>query len=659
MVPCNCSGGIKLTKMTSNKGSWSVTTASDSSLQAEQMKGKSSTNSSIRRGVLKAKVRPMVQRRMNSMPRADSQDENKCSTPDCTVADSCTNYNKDIPLSSSIAKNRKTGVAQLLQSVQKDDTPYAYANNSHSCLHSHSMHCPSFPKIHSQDRHLVLSKDLPASPLDSAGTPFRPTTDTAPDVKSIKSRKPARSSSQQRLHAIIPTPALENALEREAEYKIVSQTVREDELVAEKMDEEHHNDEDQMQPFFLGPLELVGLDNDDTNSDSQSVIDLDSIVIDEDSFTDAGPEPSIIDEELTCHHSKQEVNLRRQPRLPRCPSMPNIHRRVRVYDEQLFSVDYEHGLSDLGPEPEILIDEETVTENIILQDTVAESTSEQVTDASSRDRDQWPQRSLHVKSLRKSNSAAIIESLFAPKKAHSCCKNRRKSSWNGGSSRKHSMQTKQVRYRRPRKVVVVGDMCTGKSGLISAYCKDRFSDMYIPTILRSCLTDADICGEKIELVVIEVSGRDDYAKLRRCAYRRTDAIILCYSSDNVASLDKIKSHWLPEIQTFSSNVPYILVGTKKDIREEMLDQLEQMMDEERTKRLHGTGNNIKSLKGRLVSTEDGYEMAESIGAYSFHECSARYRDGTRVIFETVAKVALKKSRRKRKVQRTGDICSIM
>ena len=642
VVPCNCSGGIRLTKMTSNTGSWSVTTASDLSLQAEQIKGKSRTNVSIRRGTLKTKVRPLILRRMSSRNKSDSHllHQDRMFTSDCTVLDPCTN--KDIPLSSSIGNNRKKGIARMPQST--------YTNN----FHSQSMQCPSLSNTRSKHCHTVLSNDLPISPLDSASTDKHSPTDTASNVTSTKSRKPVRSRSHQRLHTIIPTPVLDNALEAEAEYKIVSRTER-DVLVAENMDEQFHCNEDQMEPCCFDPLRLVCSD-DDTISDTQSVIDLDSIVLDENSFTDVRPEPSKVYEELLDHLSKQEVNIRQRP--PKCPSMPDIHRRVHVYDEHLFSIDFEYGFSDLGPEPEVLIDEENATENV-LQDTVAESTSAQVTKASSRDHDQYPQRSLHANTRRKSDTSAIIESLFAPKKPHSCCKNRRKASWNGGSNRRHSLQVKQARCRRPRKIVVVGDMCTGKSGLISAYCKDRFSDMYVPTILRSCLTDADICGEKIELVVIEVSGRDDYAKLRRCAYRRTDAIILCYSSDNASSLDKIKSHWLPEVQTYTSNAPYILVGTKTDIREEILDQLEQMTDEEKTQTFNGTGSNVKSLTGRLVSTEHGYDTAQSIGAHSFHECSARYRDGTRVIFETVAEVALKKSRRKRKVQRTGDICSIM
>ena len=119
---------------------------------------------------------------------------------------------------------------------------------------------------------------------------------------------------------------------------------------------------------------------------------------------------------------------------------------------------------------------------------------------------------------------------------------------------------------------------------------------------------------------------------------------MCYSCTNPSSLDKIKSYWLPEVKEKIPNVPLVLVGTKKDIRDEALDQLEGTNSEDREK-------NLKTVSANFVSRQVGQDLSESIGAHCFLECSAKYRDGTRDIFETVAKVALQKSRRKRKVQK--------
>lgn len=72
-------------------------------------------------------------------------------------------------------------------------------------------------------------------------------------------------------------------------------------------------------------------------------------------------------------------------------------------------------------------------------------------------------------------------------------------------------------------------------------------------------------------------------------------VILCYSIDDKQSFSNITSRWclghLKELQS----VPYILVGTKGDLREE---------------------------RGE-VSQKSGESLKEKIGANAFVECSAR------------------------------------
>ena len=232
----------------------------------------------------------------------------------------------------------------------------------------------------------------------------------------------------------------------------------------------------------------------------------------------------------------------------------------------------------------------------------------------------------------------------------------------------HRKKRRRMRrpYRRPRKIVVIGDMCSGKTSLISAYCRDQFSDLYVPTILTSCMTDAEVLGEKIELVVVEVAGRVDYTRFHQCAYKKMDLVILCYSADNPKSLRAIKDHWVPELTTFAPNVPYILVGTKKDIREE-IDYETELSRQSKTEAANnnlsvaGTRNGCgDDLQDKFVTTRQGLEAAELIGAKDFIECSAMYRDRTRDVFETAAKIALRQSpRRKKKHTYRAETCTIL
>ena len=263
---------------------------------------------------------------------------------------------------------------------------------------------------------------------------------------------------------------------------------------------------------------------------------------------------------------------------------------------------------DIGPEPMALVDTEAAA--------VYNATDESM-----------------IKEKRPSVLRRILDKSSSLVKRPVRGRNRQRGTMRRRGERRRVPKNRMV--RRPRKVVVMGDMFSGKSNLISAYCRDRFTTNYIPTLLNACMTDAKVFGESIELVLIEVVGRDDLAKMRKIAYKKTDVIVLCYSADNSDSLQRIIDYWVPEIQCHAPKVPFILVATKKDVRDAALVDGEMTSDPSE----------------EVVSTTRGHEVSKTIGAHSFIECSALYRDNTRHVFETAAKVALQKSRRKRKVRR--------
>ena len=67
-------------------------------------------------------------------------------------------------------------------------------------------------------------------------------------------------------------------------------------------------------------------------------------------------------------------------------------------------------------------------------------------------------------------------------------------------------------------------------------------------------------------------------------------------------------------------VPIVLVGNKKDLRSDV----------------------ILNPEMRLLKKEDGHKVARKIGAFLYLECSARFNDGVREVFQTVARATLPK-----------------
>ncbi|VEL27530.1 unnamed protein product [Protopolystoma xenopodis] len=108
---------------------------------------------------------------------------------------------------------------------------------------------------------------------------------------------------------------------------------------------------------------------------------------------------------------------------------------------------------------------------------------------------------------------------------------------------------------------------------------------------------------------------------------------MCFSIDSPDSLDNIPEKWTPEVKHFCSNVPIILVGNKKDLRND-----------------EGTRRELARMKQEPVKTEDGKAMAEKIGAYAYIECSAKTKEGVREVFEIATRAALQSKKRKKKMK---------
>ncbi|CAM2107250.1 unnamed protein product [Caretta caretta] len=97
-------------------------------------------------------------------------------------------------------------------------------------------------------------------------------------------------------------------------------------------------------------------------------------------------------------------------------------------------------------------------------------------------------------------------------------------------------------------------------------CKDQFPEVYVPTVFENYIADIEVDGKQVELALWDTAGQEDYDRLRPLSYPDTDVILMCFSIDSPDSLENIPEKWTPEVKHFCPNVPIILVGNKKDLR---------------------------------------------------------------------------------------------
>ncbi|XP_075430198.1 transforming protein RhoA-like isoform X2 [Ascaphus truei] len=164
-----------------------------------------------------------------------------------------------------------------------------------------------------------------------------------------------------------------------------------------------------------------------------------------------------------------------------------------------------------------------------------------------------------------------------------------------------------------KRLVVVGDGACGKTCLLIVFSKDEFPESHIPTVFENYVADIEVDGKRVELALWDTAGQEDYNRLRTLSYPDANVILMCFSIDTPDSLENIPEKWTPEVKHFYPNVPIILVGNKKDLRN----------DEQEP-----------------VKPEEGRDMANRIGAFGYMECSAKMKDGVREVFEMAARAAL-------------------
>jgi len=175
------------------------------------------------------------------------------------------------------------------------------------------------------------------------------------------------------------------------------------------------------------------------------------------------------------------------------------------------------------------------------------------------------------------------------------------------------------------KCVAVGDGAVGKTCMLISYSTDVFPIEYVPTVFDNYHANVMMDGTPISLSLWDTAGQEDYDRLRPLSYPGTDVFIICYSTTSSTSLNNVLNKWLPEIRSHCPSTPFILVGTKSDVRTSKHD-LEKA-------RRAGRAFSFVDLD---VAEKKGAEL----GATAVMECSAKTQMGLKTVFDMAIKTAM-------------------
>ena len=170
------------------------------------------------------------------------------------------------------------------------------------------------------------------------------------------------------------------------------------------------------------------------------------------------------------------------------------------------------------------------------------------------------------------------------------------------------------------KVVVVGDGTVGKTSMLISYTTNSFPEKYVPTIFDNFNSICLYNNQPVNLSAWDTAGQEGYEQLRTLSYPQTDVFLICFSVISQTSFNNVKNKWVPEVKHYAPDAKIILVGTKKDLRNNM-----------------DTINKLQEQFLKPIFEEQAIEMVNEIGAFCYCECSALTQQGLSGIFDQAIK----------------------
>lgn len=179
------------------------------------------------------------------------------------------------------------------------------------------------------------------------------------------------------------------------------------------------------------------------------------------------------------------------------------------------------------------------------------------------------------------------------------------------------------------KLSVVGDGECGKTSLLNALVKSDF-DAEESCIFDECVTDITTEESRLEVMLWEISGLEDYESIRREMYRDSDVILICFDIGHPPSLQSVVNKWVPEVSNACPGVPYLLIGCKNDLRTDSALQF------------YLTVPGQEPEESDSISRIQAVSVAQSVGARGYVECCAKTRWNVKEVFKSAADAILHK-----------------
>ena len=165
------------------------------------------------------------------------------------------------------------------------------------------------------------------------------------------------------------------------------------------------------------------------------------------------------------------------------------------------------------------------------------------------------------------------------------------------------------------KVIVIGDPSVGKTSLLTKFAKNKFEEVYLPTVGVNIVKEPIELKENnaiINLMFWEVAGQPQFYMLHRPYFNGADGMILVFDITRSSTFSNINNWYNSAVKYGLSGIPRILIGNKVDLKDER--KIILPMAEHLSEKLNAPYFETSALTGETVK-EMFQKIAELVFKY--------------------------------------------
>ena len=184
------------------------------------------------------------------------------------------------------------------------------------------------------------------------------------------------------------------------------------------------------------------------------------------------------------------------------------------------------------------------------------------------------------------------------------------------------MYNERKERNNTKMIIFGGDGGVGKTSMFIHHISGHPPTDYIPIKVDYQYEECFINGETVRMIFNDhEGGGEEWYRLRHLGYINADTVVLCFSISSPDSFLRMKEYWYPFTQKHCPKAELLLVGMKKDLRDDR-DVIKE----------------LAKAKEKPITYEDGEELSREIKAECYLECSTLRGEGIEDVFNKAVEI---------------------